>query len=123
MERYALASHQRALRAIDERRLRRRDRPLRGREPATRARAADTTLEKMAGLKPLREGGRITAALASQISDGAAALLIASDRAVREHKLTAEGPDPPPVRPRRRPRAHADRAHRRDRARAAPRPA
>jgi acetyl-CoA C-acetyltransferase len=48
----------------------------------------DTSLEKMAGLKPLRAGGRITAALASQISDGAAALLIASDRAVDEHKLT-----------------------------------
>ena len=37
----------------------------------------------MAALRPLREGGLITAALSSQISDGAAALLIASDRAVR----------------------------------------
>ena len=60
---------------------------------------ADTTLEKMAALKPLREGGRITAALASQISDGAAALLIASEQAVDRHELTP-GPDPPPVRPR-----------------------
>src|SRR5204863_51772 len=47
----------------------------------------DTTLEKMAALKPLREGGLITAALSSQISDGAAALLIASDHAVRRYGL------------------------------------
>ena len=57
----------------------------------------------MAGLRPLREGGRITAALSSQISDGAAALLIASERAVDQHKLrprarirhlSARGDDP-----------------------------
>ena len=48
----------------------------------------DTTLEKMAGLKPLREGWELTAATASQISDGAAALLIASPTAVRRHGFT-----------------------------------
>src|SRR5690606_42146279 len=48
----------------------------------------DTTLEKMAGLKTLVDGGRLTAAVSSQISDGAAALLIASERAVKEHGLT-----------------------------------
>ena len=42
----------------------------------------DTSLEKMAELAPLREGWEITAATASQISDGAAALLIASEAAV-----------------------------------------
>jgi acetyl-CoA C-acetyltransferase len=42
----------------------------------------------MAGLKPLIEGGRVTAAVASQITDGAAALLVASEAAVREHGLT-----------------------------------
>ena len=47
-----------------------------------------TTAEKLAGLQPLREGGRLTAALASQISDGAAALLVASGRAVERHGLT-----------------------------------
>jgi acetyl-CoA C-acetyltransferase len=47
----------------------------------------DTTLQKMAGLQPLEPGGRITAALSSQISDGAAALLIASERAVKAHGL------------------------------------
>ena len=48
----------------------------------------DTSLAKMASLEPLREGGRITAAVASQISDGAAALVLASAEAVRQHNLT-----------------------------------
>ena len=47
----------------------------------------DTTLEKMAGLKPLAEGRTLTAAVCSQISDGAP-LLIASEAAVRVHGLT-----------------------------------
>jgi acetyl-CoA acetyltransferase family protein len=45
-------------------------------------------LEKMAALKTIfKEGGRITAGNASQISDGAAALLLASERAVAEYGL------------------------------------
>jgi acetyl-CoA C-acetyltransferase len=46
-----------------------------------------TTLEKMSTLQPLRPGGRITAALSSQIADGSAALLIASEEAVRRYRL------------------------------------
>jgi acetyl-CoA C-acetyltransferase len=42
----------------------------------------------MAGLAPLREGWELTAATASQISDGAAALLIASEAAVERHGFT-----------------------------------
>jgi acetyl-CoA C-acetyltransferase len=42
----------------------------------------------MAALKPVVEGGTITAACSSQVSDGAAAMLLASERAVREHGLT-----------------------------------
>ncbi|MGZ6733437.1 MAG: acetyl-CoA C-acetyltransferase [Nocardioides sp.] len=48
----------------------------------------ETSLEKMAGLQPLSPGGRITAGVASQISDGSAALLIASEWAVSQHGLT-----------------------------------
>ncbi len=102
MERYALASHQRALRAIADGAFEREIAPYQdvARDEGPRA---DTTAEKMAGLKPLREGGRITAALASQISDAAAALLIASERAVHQHNLqprarirhlSARGDDP-----------------------------
>jgi acetyl-CoA C-acetyltransferase len=102
MERYALASHWRAARAVDEGAFDAEIAPYRNvtRDEGPRR---DTTLEKMAALRPLRDGGTITAALSSQISDGAAALLIASDRAVREHglrpraritHLSARGDDP-----------------------------
>jgi acetyl-CoA C-acetyltransferase len=102
MERYALASHQRALRAIADGDFQAEIAPYKDVSQDEGPRA-DTTLEKMAALKPLREGGRITAALASQISDGAAALLIASERAVDQHNLqprarirhlSARGDDP-----------------------------
>jgi acetyl-CoA C-acetyltransferase len=87
MEEFALSSHQRAARAIDEGRFDGEIAPLDG-FAVDECPRRDTTLEKMAGLRPLSDGGRVTAALASQISDGAAALLIASERAVKEHGLT-----------------------------------
>lgn len=43
---------------------------------------------KMESLQPLVPGGKITAAMASQIADGASAVLIASERAVAEHGWT-----------------------------------
>ncbi|MDP4509481.1 acetyl-CoA C-acetyltransferase [Nonomuraea turcica] len=87
MERYAYESHRRALHAIDAGYFRREIVPCEG-VAVDEGPRRDTTLDKMAALKPLVEDGRLTAALASQISDGAAALLIASPRAVREHGLT-----------------------------------
>jgi acetyl-CoA C-acetyltransferase len=87
MERYALASHQRAIRAIDHGAFGLEIVPY-GAVSQDEGPRRDTTLDKMAALEPLREGGTITAALSSQIADGAAALLIASGRAVREHGLT-----------------------------------
>lgn len=47
----------------------------------------DTTMEKLASLKPLEEGGSITAGNASQISDGSSGVLIASEKAVKDHGL------------------------------------
>jgi acetyl-CoA C-acetyltransferase len=87
LEQYALASHQRAIRAIDEGRFEREITPVNG-VTTDEGPRRDTSLEKMAGLAPLREGWEITAAAASQISDGAAALLVASEAAVRRHGLT-----------------------------------
>src|SRR5690606_16002907 len=87
MERFAYESHQRAIRAIDEGRFEREIVPY-GDVTTDEGPRRDTTLEKMAGLKTLVDGGRLTAAVSSQISDGAAALLIASERAVKEHGLT-----------------------------------
>jgi acetyl-CoA C-acetyltransferase len=87
LEEFALESHQRALRAIEEGRFGREITPVNG-VTADEGPRKDTSLEKMAGLAPLREGWEITAATASQISDGSAAVLIASPEAVRRHGLT-----------------------------------
>ncbi|UYQ60383.1 acetyl-CoA C-acetyltransferase [Streptomyces peucetius] len=87
MEEFALRSHQRAVRALDEGRFERETVPF-GDVRADEGPRRDTSLRKMAGLPPLSEGGRLTAAVSSQVSDGASAMLIASERAVREHGLT-----------------------------------
>jgi len=47
----------------------------------------DTTLEKLAQLRPLFPGGTVTAGNASGINDGAAAMIIASEDAVSRHGL------------------------------------
>jgi len=87
MEDYALASHAKAVAAIDEKHFAAEIAPYQAMTQDECPRR-DTTAEKMAALKPLRENGRITAALSSQIADGAAALLIASEQAVRANGLT-----------------------------------
>jgi acetyl-CoA C-acetyltransferase len=46
-----------------------------------------TNMEGLAGLRTVQEGGIITAGISSQNCDGAAALLVASERAVKEHNL------------------------------------
>ena len=86
MENFALESHRRALQAQAEGRF---DRELVafGGVRADEGPRADTTKEKMQALPILMEGGRITAAVASQISDGSSAMLIASEKAVKEHGL------------------------------------
>jgi acetyl-CoA C-acetyltransferase len=86
MEEFALASHERAITAIDEGRFENEIVPLNG-IAADEGPRRGTTLEKMAQLAPLTEGSRLTAAVASQISDASAALLIASEQAVADHGL------------------------------------
>ncbi|MCR9108944.1 3-oxoadipyl-CoA thiolase [Marivita sp. XM-24bin2] len=50
---------------------------------------AETTVEDLARLKPfVREGGTITAGNASGVNDGAAALIVASEAAIKRHGLT-----------------------------------
>ena len=87
MEAFAYRSHQRAIRAIDEGRFDREIAPV-GELTVDEGPRRDTTPEKMAGLRTLLPDGRITAAVASQISDAASAMLLASESAVREHGLT-----------------------------------
>ncbi|MDT0328960.1 acetyl-CoA C-acetyltransferase [Nocardiopsis lambiniae] len=87
LEEYALESHRRAAAAIAEGYFDSQIAPLAGVSQDEGVRA-DTTLEKMAGLKALRDGWELTAAVASQISVGAGAVLIASESAVERHGLT-----------------------------------
>ncbi len=86
MERFALASHERAFAAIRAGHFDNEIVALEG--FAVDETPRETTLEKMAALATLSEGGRMTAAVASQISDGASAVLLASERAVADHGLT-----------------------------------
>ena len=87
MEEYALESHERAIRAQDEGRFDREIVPL-GDVRLDEGPRRGTSLEKMAQLPTLIEGGRLTAAVSSQISDAATAMLVMSERAVRDHGLT-----------------------------------
>ena len=87
MEAFALESHRRAIAAIDEGRFVREIERV-GEFAVDEGPRRDTSLEKMAGLRTLRDGGRLTAAVASQISDAASAVLVASEAAVRTHGLT-----------------------------------
>lgn len=85
MESFALTSHQRARTAIDEGRFAHEIVPVG--DFTTDETVRDTSLAAMAALQPLSPGGRITAAVASQISDAASALLVASESAVDTHGL------------------------------------
>lgn len=91
LDRYALESHQRAAAATErgdfaaeivplavDGELHRRDEGIR----------FETSLEQIAAVKTLQEGGKISAANASQICDGASAVLVVSEQALKDHGLT-----------------------------------
>ncbi len=91
MEVFALASHDRARAAIAAGRFAAEIEPVAlpdGTMFEVDQCPRETSLEKMAALTPLAPGGRVTAAVASQICDAATAMLIASEQAVAEHGLT-----------------------------------
>jgi acetyl-CoA C-acetyltransferase len=86
MEAFAVESHERAIRARAEGRFEGQIVEVNGitadegpREP---------NWDKIRSLPTLVEGGRLTAACASQISDASASLLIASEQALKDHGLT-----------------------------------
>lgn len=87
MEEYSLASHQRAQAATVNGWFAREIVSLEGLDRDETIRPT-TTLEGLAQLKPVREGGAVTAGVASQNCDAAAALLIAGEAAVKAHGLT-----------------------------------
>src|SRR5581483_6736686 len=85
MEEFAVESHARAIRATAEGRFAGEIVPVDGifRDEGPR----EPNWEKIRSLPTLREGGRITAAVASQISDASAAVLVVSEAALRTHGL------------------------------------
>ena len=97
LDRMALESHQRALHAIDNGYFKKEIIPLEVEGPEGETLVFDTdegprrgsTIEKLASLKPaFRDDGVVTAAASSQISDGAAAVLIGSKKKADELGLT-----------------------------------
>jgi len=86
MEEFALRSHTLALAAIKEGRFDREIAPLNN--VAMDETPRNTSMEKMAELEPLVEGGTITAAVSSQTCDGSSAMLIVSEAALKRYKLT-----------------------------------
>ncbi|GCE42858.1 thiolase family protein [Rhodococcus sp. USK10] len=92
---FALRSQERAIAAVDAGRF---DReivpvPLRdGELTADETPRRGTTLEKLGKLKPVfREDGIVTAGSSSSLSDGAAALVVASEATVERYGLTVRG--------------------------------
>jgi acetyl-CoA C-acetyltransferase len=85
MERFSVRSHERAIRARAEGRFDAEIVPLGDCTADEGPREPDW--DKIRSLPPLREGGRVTAACSSQISDAAAALLVVNERGLRDHGL------------------------------------
>jgi len=101
LEEYALESQNRALNAIGEGRFNREVVPLNGLSMDETAR--QSSLEKMATLKTVLPGSVLTAAVSSQVSDGASAMLVVSEAALKRyglkprariHQMTVLGDDP-----------------------------
>ena len=86
MEDFAVTSHQRAQAAWDNGWFNAEVAPMAELEKDETIRP-QTNKEGLAGLRTVQEGGIITAGISSQNCDGAAALLIASERAVKDHDL------------------------------------
>jgi acetyl-CoA acyltransferase len=103
MDQFSLGSHKRAARAADEGRFKQEILPI-GELADDEGVRRDTSIEKLASLRPaFVEGGQVTAGNSSQISDGAAALLIMSEERAerlglapraRFHSFAVAGDDP-----------------------------
>jgi acetyl-CoA C-acetyltransferase len=86
MEIFSLESHRRAQAATDAGYFQREIIPV-GSLTADET-IRNTSLEAMAELEPLQEGGSITAAVSSQTCDGASAVLVVSEAALKRYNLT-----------------------------------
>jgi len=113
MDAFALSSHQKAKAAAETGRFAAEIVPVERRGPdgagldematADEGIRFDASLEAISGVRPLTEGGRLTAATSSQICDGAAGVMIVNERGLNQlgvepmariHNLTLLGHDP-----------------------------
>lgn len=91
MDAFALESHARAAAAIDSGAFAAEIVPVKtehGIVDVDEGVRSGGTMEKMAEIQPIVEGGTITAANASQMTDGASGVLVVSEQALKEHGLT-----------------------------------
>src|SRR3546814_3876880 len=95
LDAFALESHRRAIAATEGCKFERESVPVAIETPEGSAIHKvdegirfDATLESIAGVKLLQEGGTITAATSSQICDGDSAVLVVSEQALTDHGLT-----------------------------------
>ena len=95
LDRFAYESHRKAIEATESGAFEREIVPIRietpeGEEMHTVDEGIrfDVTLEGIAGVKLLQEGGRLTAATSSQICDGSSAALVVSEQALKDYGLT-----------------------------------
>lgn len=90
MDAYALASHGKAAAAIQSGAFKREIIPfeaLEGTFEQDEGVRFETSMEALAAVKTLTEGGTITAANASQMTDGASGVLVASEAAIKRFNL------------------------------------
>jgi acetyl-CoA C-acetyltransferase len=91
LDAFALESHRKAAHATQEGAFRSEIVPLAvdgGEHLTDEGIRYDATLDSIASVKLLQEGGSISAANASQICDGASGVLVVSERALKAHGLT-----------------------------------
>lgn len=91
MDRFALASHRKAAAAIEAGAFEKEIVPVEtahGTITQDEGVRFDASLEKIGSLDPIAECVTLTAANASQMTDGASAVLIVNERALKEHGLT-----------------------------------
>ena len=94
LDKFALESHQKAAHATESKYFDREILPVEGRNAegmndlvmADEGIRFDASLDKLAGLNPITEGGVITAGNASQITDGAAAVMVCNDAGLKKIK-------------------------------------
>ena len=92
LDKFALESHQKAAHATESKYFDQEILPVEGRNSegindlvmADEGIRFDASLDKLAGLNPVTEGGVITAGNASQITDGAAAVMVCNDAGLKK---------------------------------------